>query len=220
MGVVVTAIAGGINPAGVIDGGPWSRIVYDAAGNVVSAAGRTSQRTPMALTVATSEEPGLVVATTTFVRGEETLRMERVYDEARGLEVTYSAGAESAKLFIKRDADTGETSAVVVLADGEVRAATLGERGNRLSGDARGVREAFLERSHLFQLVREFERNASMLGGPVPEAPCLDGRANGRKNQCAWECALSGVSCGICKSSCAAGCSPGMALDRQSRPAR
>jgi len=57
-----------------------------------------TDRTPLALTVMTSEEPGRVVATTTFIRGAETLRMERIYDEASGLEVTYSSGAESAKL--------------------------------------------------------------------------------------------------------------------------
>jgi len=222
MGIAIAGLAGGANSAGIIDGGPWTRVVYDAHGNVLSAAGRMTDRTPLALTVMTSEEPGRVVATTTFIRGAETLRMERIYDEASGLEVTYSSGAESAKLFMKRDAGTRETSAAVVLADGEVRAVTLDDRGNGLSGDARAVRGAFLARSHLFQLVREFERNASRLGGPVPEAgsvfmwkvpdaPSLDDCAQGCKARCAWECTLPGVACPICKSSCAAGCRIGCA---------
>jgi hypothetical protein len=219
----VAALSASFNSTAGVDLTPWNRIVTGNDGRVVAAAGAVSPGVPIVLTVSTSRDEYRTTSTTTYVRGNETLRMERSYDIDGGLDVSYSAKSESVRLLVRREPDTGETTAVVVLPDGEVRSLTADSGGHIVAGDPHGWHQAILAKSHVVPLLREFDKHAASLGGPVPESGnklmyripdsgCLDACASGCKYQCAFEC-LSPVPgpCEICNSACALGCFIGCA---------
>jgi len=221
---LAVALSASFNSTAGVDLNPWTQVVLGDDGRVVAAAGAASPGVPLILTVSATQDQYRVTSTTTYVRGKESLRMERSYDAGGGLDVTYSTKAESVRLLVRHEEDTGETTAVVILPDGEVRSVTADSRGHVVAGDPRGWHQAILSRSHVVPLLREFEKHAGSLGGPVPESgnplmwkipdgDCLDTCAEGCKHQCAWECSvpLLIIPCTSCQAACGAGCFIGCA---------
>jgi hypothetical protein len=203
---------------------PWKEIAYDAEGRVMAARGYDAPEVPLALTVTSQKVGDRLIATTTFVRGKETLKMERIYDGTGDLDVTYSTGTEKVRLLVRRDPASEETEALVMLPDGEVRSIVVDASRGIVSGDPRGWHEAILAKTHMVPLVREFDRHAASLGGPVPMAGtilmwkvpdggCLDSCSEGCKHQCAWECTATIliIPCASCQTACMAGCFIGCA---------
>ena len=200
---------------------PWDQVIYGSEGEVLAAHGRDSAGQRLVLTVATVEIGSRLIATTTYVRGKDTLRIERTYDPILGLEVTYSSGAERLLLTVRPETESGERSAVYTFPDGRVFPVVVDAEGNILQGNVRALREIVDAPGRIQALYRQYRKDADRLGGSVPEAGkafmwrvpdawCLDECATGCADQCRWEC-LSVLACGICKDACMLGCYIGCA---------
>jgi len=204
----------------ITDRNPWSHVLSSEDGSVRAAFGSAGRGVPLFLTVATTVQEKRIVATTTYVRGKQTLRIERVYDQARGLDVTYSTRSEMVRLLVRQDPSSSETVVEYVFPDGDVRSVWLSPDRKTVSGDIESIQNDLLARCHFIPLLREFSRHRAALRGPisvagdrymmrVPSQPCLDECSYDCRYQCAFECAIGPFSCGICNFACAAGCAIG-----------
>jgi len=200
---------------------PWDQVIYGSKGEVLAAHGRDASGQHLALTVATVEIGSRLIATTTYVRGKDGLRIERTYDPILGLEVTYSSGAERLLLTVRPETESGERSAVYTFPDGRVFPVVVNAGGRILQGEIHALREAMDAPGRIQALYRQYRKDADRLDGPIPEAGrpfmwkvpdawCLDECALGCADQCRWEC-LSLLACGICKEACMMGCFIGCA---------
>jgi hypothetical protein len=197
---------------------PWTRVVYDDDGTVLKATGHGERRVPIGLSVSRERLDNRPGTTTTYVRGKETLRIERIYDPGRSLNVSFRTDLEQWSLSVLRDAVTGEALALYTLTDGVAYSLWVDEGGHVLSGDVESLRQALTAPSAIGRLLRHYVRDREPLRGHLPTSgeeswrvlplvDCKDVCALGCPRQCAWECAI-GV-CDICMISCAIGCAIG-----------
>src|SRR6267378_4213818 len=84
---VVVALSAGFNSTAGVDLTPWTQVITSDDGRVVAAAGAAAPGVPLMLTVATTQDQNRVSSMTTYVRGRETLRMERNYAASGALDI-------------------------------------------------------------------------------------------------------------------------------------
>lgn len=222
-GTVLAGPPGGGRPA---DAGkaPWSDVIRDADGNVLKATGRGEGRVPLSIAVSRDRLDGRPGTTTTYVRGNDTLLIERVYDPERGMSLAFRTIRETWQVSLSLDPLTGEGQARYEL-DGRSFALWVGANGQVAGGDLEGLREVLFSRSPIAELMRHYLRDRAALGSGVPAAaetaiifswvdqePCRDECSLGCELQCAYECNLTPFHCQICKTACAAGCAIGCSL--------
>jgi len=219
-GTVLAGTSNGARP-GETSRGRWNSIVRDSDGSVLRATGHGEGNVPISLAVSRDRLDGRPGTTTTYVRGNDTLQVERVYDPARGMSLDFRTSRESWRLSISLDPSTGEGQALYEL-DGRRFALWVNESGQVLGGDLEGLREVLFSGSPIAELMRHYEQDRRSLGRDVPSSaelaivfdwrdqePCRDECSMGCTLQCAYECTQGPITCQVCLTSCGIGCAIG-----------
>jgi len=198
--------------------GPWTAVLQSADGQLESARGYSREGFPLELTAETRRDGAWLFHTLIYTRGNESLRIARVYDPMRGLTVTYQTDTERWTLALLPDSTTDELLALYTLDNGRIYSLWLDARGQIASGDLEGLRRALRVPSRLAGLIQHYVGDRQALVGSVPvtgdeammflpQKDCVDVCSMGCGEQCAFECYLTGYpGCRVCEVSCALGC--------------
>jgi hypothetical protein len=231
-GLVATILAAGLLTASAVQarpragwiavpGDPWSHVLYGPDGTLEAARGRGSHGVPLSLEIESSDAAGSLRATLRYVRGRQSLRIDRTLDPLRGFTVSFRTDMESWTLSILPDEASGGALALYTLTGGRTFSFWVDAAGNVTDGDLEALRRTLDAPSVIRGLLRHYSRDRQALAGLVPsvgesavlalpQKSCEDACAEGCSGQCAWECVFWGlIGCRICNISCALGCAIG-----------
>jgi len=219
-GTVIAGPAAGGHPADAAKG-PWTSVVRDTDGTVLKATGLGEGRVPVSISVTSHRLDGRPGSATTYVRGGETLQVERVFDPEHGMSLSFKTNRETWQLSIALDPFTGEGQALYTLGPKSF-ALWVNENGQVLGGDLDGLREVLFSRSPIANLMRHYVKDRKSLGNDVPisgelaivfnwrdQERCRDECSMGCTLQCAYECTGGPIVCQICMTACGLGCAIG-----------
>ncbi len=226
IGVLLTAMATLWGSAGLllaVDKGqgrnPWTQVVHDGNGRLVSAFGTEKPGVPLELTTETETLGARSVMRTQFRRGGDSLQIEKIYEGGYAMDIVYTAKAERLVVSLSLDDLTGESLVVYRLPDGEVFSLWISQDGQLLSGDVDGLRRALKGPMDITKLMRSYVEHKKPYEGSLPssaerlimlQVSCEDACAAGCGAQCAWECSFWGAAgCQVCHTACATGCAIG-----------
>ncbi len=213
-------------PAGLVVAGestdgrsPWSQVLYDADGRLLSASGMEKPGVPLELSTEAGMLGSRFVMRTHYRRGEDELRIEKIYEGSYKMDVIYTAGEERLVASLTLDDVVGETLVVYRLPNGRVFPLRVSEDGELLSGDLHGLRRALKGRMQIARLMRSLVENGQALESALPssaarlimlEIYCEHACADGCAQQCSTECSLFGpAGCQLCQTACRVGCAIG-----------
>lgn len=223
VGVVAVTVAAAAPRGGwiTVPGRPWTDILYGPDGTLESARGYAPNGIPLSLNLESDRVGDSLRTTVKYLRGKQSLRIDRSLDPRRGLIMSYRTEMESWTLSILPDETTGEALALYTLTGGRTFSFWIDAQGQVVNGDLEKLRKALKAPSVIGRLLRQYSRDRDRLGTLVPtvgeaaffampQKTCEDSCAEGCSGQCAWECNFWGYfGCRICRISCALGCSIG-----------
>ncbi len=220
--VLLTAMAtlwcsAGLLPA--LDNGqgrnPWTQVVHDSNGRLVSAVGTEQRGVPLELSTEMETAGGRSVIKTHYRRGADSLQIEKIYQGGNAMDIVYTVKDERLVVSLTLDDLTGESLVVYRLPDGEVFSLWISQDGQLLSGDVDGLRRALKGPMDITKLMRSYVEHRKPLEGSLPssaerlimlQVSCDDACSVGCRVQCATECAAAPGACQVCNTACAIGC--------------